>query len=532
MSFQSDITIITNSKEFRRMQDKTQLFYARKSDHYRTRLTHTLEVCDIALQIAENLRRKYCDGDKNIKDKYSPCSALDDKLITAIAYGHDIGHTPFGHVGERVLNDILDGTDSLGGLINKENILKQGFKHNINSFRILMKDDYSTLDSTTISWQTLDGALKHTKVYKYVYDYKDLDESVRMDPYQIKKAGSKGILSGGNAEFNKLRKLKVKATKKNFDYYQHNFALTIEGQIVAIADEIAQRVSDFDDAVRAGFWMPTKNDFILHDSEILFYKNYSTVIDALNNFEYASKNMTEICERLRDFLISDVDFFPENSDPQRFNGQEIYFGKCIDFSNNHGGADANKIFDNINRNYIIKCKEIRKCDGISKHVIRQLFKAYYNDFSQLSDACLITLYHDLSERAKHIINSKNNKFLTCGKISLDHIKDIEKKIIFIKAIKDADLQNDSTEIANKLKKVSDSHANLFNELMGNKLGKQNALNNESQSEEERNIRKNWLKELHSIILRNIVFFIAGMTDSFARDEYQRLYSIKMPMNTY
>lgn len=526
MSFQKDITIITTSKEFRRMQDKTQLFYARKSDHYRTRLTHTLEVCDIALQIAEILRNKYTNIDDDTKLE------LDDKLITAIAYGHDIGHTPFGHIGERVLSDILDGTDSLGGLIKTKKILKQCFKHNINSFRILLKDEYSDANATPISWETLDGVLKHTKVYKDKKDYSHLDESECSDPYQIKKAGSKGILSGGNIEFSNLKKLKVEATKKNFNYYQHNFALTLEGQIVALADEIAQRISDFDDAVRAGFWIPSKEDFILNGQTILFYQKNSKVIDDLNNMEKSSKNVTKICTLLREFLINDVEILFDKIDKQKFQGKEIYFGKCIDFSNNNGGADANKIFDQINQDYIIKCKEIRKCDGISKHVIRQIFKAYYNDFSQLSDTCLNTLYEDLTRRAFTLLKNKKIHSLSSNVFSLDDVNDIDKKLVFVQAIKDASLEKDLAEICSKVRKISTTHECLFNELTKNKASVHADIKIEKRFKEEWECRKRWLLELHSIILRNIAFYIAGMTDSFARDEYQRLYSIKMPMNTY
>lgn len=539
MGFQRDITNITTSKEFRRMQDKTQLFYARKSDHYRTRLTHTLEVCDIALQIAENLRNKYLSGDEKTKSDYLPCKDLDDKLITAIAYGHDIGHTPFGHIGERVLSDILDGTDNLGGLIDTEKIMKQCFKHNINSFRILVKDDGDNFDEESISWETLDGVLKHTKVYKDKNAYNHLDENERSDPYQIKKAGSRGILSGGNTAFNGLKNLRVEATGQSFNYYRHNCALTLEGQIVALADEIAQRISDFDDAVRAGFWIPSKKDFISDGNEITFYQNHSKLIDDLTNIEHSEKNVTKICKLLREFLISDVDFFPEKKDMKNFGGRTVYFGKCIDFSNNNGGADANRIFDRINRDYIIKCKEIRKCDGISKHVIRQIFKAYYNDFSQLSDTCLNTLYSDLTNRARSLIkneknrssdkknnSSPNNTFL------LDEVVDIDKKLVFIQSVKDACLGKDLDEICQRVKKANATLENLFRKLTENETSEQAESENETEYNVKREYRKRWLPELHSIILRNIVFYIAGMTDSYARDEYQRLYSIKMPMNTY
>lgn len=533
MSFQQDITIITSSKEFRRMQDKTQLFYSRKSDHYRTRLTHTLEVCDIALEIAEKLRNEYASG--NI-ESYLQCKNLDDKLITAIAYGHDIGHTPFGHIGERILSDILGGKDNLGGLIKTDKILKQCFKHNVNSFRILPKDEFKDADKKTVSWQTLDGVLKHTKVYKEKTEYEHLDPNVRSDPYQIKKAYSKGVFGGGNDELRPLKELSVAETGENFDYYQHNYALTIEGQIVALADEIAQRISDFDDAVRAGFWKPSKNDFSLDGKQIAFYTANRKLIDDLKDVAKSKNNVTEICKKLRQFLIVNVEFFPEKMDAQTFKGQEVYFGKCINF--NRRGEETNTIFDKINKDYIIKCKEIRKCDGISKHVIRQLFKAYYNDVSQLSDSCLKQLYSDLTKRALAML--KNPKVHTnTRKYSEDditdkgkHIVDIGNKMAFINSIKSACLDQNIEDIKNKLRQINVSYAEIFSELTKDEQTVKSISITHKEMLEEIDFRKSWLPELHSIILRNIAFFIAGMTDSFARDEYQRLYSIKMPMNTY
>ena len=102
--YQRDIDRITHSKSFRRLKHKTQVFLQPEGDHYRTRLTHTLEVARIGRTIARALR-------------------LNEDLAEAIALGHDLGHTPFGHAGERALNDILCGDN--------------GFKHNEQSLRVV-----------------------------------------------------------------------------------------------------------------------------------------------------------------------------------------------------------------------------------------------------------------------------------------------------------------------------------------------------------------------------------------------------------
>src|SRR5690554_5359095 len=100
--FQRDRDRVIHSKSFRRLKHKTQVFIAPEGDHFRTRLTHTLEVAQIGRTIARALR-------------------LNEDLVEAIALGHDLGHTPFGHTGERVLNDLHPG----------------GFKHNVQSLRVV-----------------------------------------------------------------------------------------------------------------------------------------------------------------------------------------------------------------------------------------------------------------------------------------------------------------------------------------------------------------------------------------------------------
>lgn len=123
--FQRDRDRILHSKAFRRLKNKTQVFLTPKGDHYRTRLSHTLEVSQNARTIAKALR-------------------LNEDLVEAIALGHDLGHTPFGHAGEAVLNRLCEG----------------GFKHNEQSVRIveLLEKDGEGLNLT---WEVRDGILNH-----------------------------------------------------------------------------------------------------------------------------------------------------------------------------------------------------------------------------------------------------------------------------------------------------------------------------------------------------------------------------------
>jgi dGTPase len=173
-AFQRDRDRIIHCKAFRRLKHKTQVFLAPRGDHYRTRLTHTLEVSQIARSIAKVLR-------------------LHEELTEAIALGHDLGHTPFGHAGERVLAELVPG----------------GFEHYMQSLRIvdLLENDRQGLNLT---WEVRDGIARHSK-------------------------GKDGLPVGAPPEHR---------------------ASTIEGQIARVADIIAYVNHDIDDAVRAGLLGP------------------------------------------------------------------------------------------------------------------------------------------------------------------------------------------------------------------------------------------------------------------------------------
>jgi dGTPase len=169
-AFQRDRDRIIHSKAFRRLKHKTQVFFSPTGDHYRTRLTHTLEVSQIARTIAKVLH-------------------LHEELTEAITLGHDLGHTPFGHAGEKIINQLMPG----------------GFNHYVQSLRIvdLLENDGQGLN---LSWEVRDGIAKHSK-------------------------GKSGA-PVGMAEAQR--------------------AGTIEGQIMRVADLIAYVNHDIDDAIRAG----------------------------------------------------------------------------------------------------------------------------------------------------------------------------------------------------------------------------------------------------------------------------------------
>lgn len=168
-AFQRDRDRIIHSKSFRRLKHKTQVFLAPFGDHFRTRLTHTLEVSQIARTIAKALR-------------------LNEDLTEAIALGHDLGHTPFGHAGEETLARLLPG----------------GFTHYEQSLRVVEKLEYDG-KGLNLTFEVRDGIFKHSK---------------------------------GRGEI--------------IDENEEEMPATLEGQVVRVSDIIAYVNHDIDDALRAG----------------------------------------------------------------------------------------------------------------------------------------------------------------------------------------------------------------------------------------------------------------------------------------
>ncbi|MGH7449833.1 MAG: dGTP triphosphohydrolase, partial [bacterium] len=203
-AFQRDRDRIIHSRAFRRLKHKRQVFLITEGDHFRTRLTHTLEVAQISRTMARAL-------------------GLNEDLVEAIALGHDLGHTPFGHLGETVLNEILQGYDTLEGLLDPDLALQSsegksgfgGFKHNYQSLRVVdvLEQKYEVA-GLNLTAPVREGILKHTRLKRGQYEYPSFD---------------------------------VEALAFELD-----MATTLEGQIVAIADEVAQRTHDLEDGLRAG----------------------------------------------------------------------------------------------------------------------------------------------------------------------------------------------------------------------------------------------------------------------------------------
>jgi len=151
--FSRDRDRVIHSGSFRRLEYKTQVFVNHEGDYFRTRLTHSLEVAQIARTLSRELN-------------------LNETLAETIALSHDLGHTPFGHVGG----------DELDRLLKKDGF-KNGFEHNFQSFRVLTKLEkrYKNFDGLNLTYATLEGVLKHSKPYKKSFFPKEIRDNFNLD---------------------------------------------------------------------------------------------------------------------------------------------------------------------------------------------------------------------------------------------------------------------------------------------------------------------------------------------------------------
>jgi dGTPase len=196
--FRRDCDRVIHSTGFRRLKHKTQVFVFHEGDHYRTRLSHSLEVAQIARALARQL-------------------GLDEDLTETLALAHDLGHPPFGHAGERALDACLRDHG--------------GFDHNAQSLRVVtaLEHRHPGFDGLNLTWESLEGIVKHN------------GPLAARDGSPLPHYRERGI-PAGIADFVKV-----------FDLELWSFA-SLEAQVAAIADDIAYDAHDIDDGLRAGLF--------------------------------------------------------------------------------------------------------------------------------------------------------------------------------------------------------------------------------------------------------------------------------------
>jgi dGTPase len=243
-AFRRDCDRIIHSTAVRRLAHKTQVFVFHEGDHFRTRLTHTLEVTQIARSLARAL-------------------GLDEDLAEALALAHDLGHPPFGHAGERALDRCLADFE--------------GFDHNAQTLRIVtaLERRYAEFDGLNLTWETLEGVVKHN------------------GPLTDRQGEPRGRYSGRGLP----HAIRIHAQSQDLELWSWPSA---EAQIAALADDIAYDAHDIDDGLRAGL-------FTLDDlAEVELIRDILQEIRAAYARLDAGRESHELMRRLITRLIEDV----------------------------------------------------------------------------------------------------------------------------------------------------------------------------------------------------------------------------------
>ena len=439
--FQRDWERIIHSKAFRRLEDKAQIYTASKGNHFRTRLTHTLEVTQIARGLARELK-------------------INEDLVEAIALAHDIGHTPFGHVGERALNDILKKDTCCEE--NGEKIYHGGFKHNFQGVRVVnyLEEKYPNFEGLDLTYQVIEGILKHTKISKHK-NKQDCDACTNKC-YNIEEFMCKGDIEN-----------------LHMDYL---FATTLEGQVVACADEIAQRAHDLDDGIASGiidirtFRKQIEGNDILNPLSIFVEDNLIDVESETR--EYISKDDIERANIVSSVITYFMRELKKSSDKNmkeylyRFKkslddentkisdlNEIIIKEKVIDFDEPY-----NKMIDELKKitsNKVINSEEVNCFDGKSEYLVKKLYKAYFTNPRQLPKGTITRIYREITKFTNNCVNIRDGE---------------------------------SEEVAKEIE-----------------IYKGNTITNE----------EDLMK--HKLFIRSIVDLISGMTDEFARKQFEKLY---------
>jgi dGTPase len=475
--FMRDRDRILYSKAYRRLSGKTQVFITSFDDHSRTRLTHTLEVAQIARTI-------------------SSCLGLNGDLTEAIALGHDLGHTPFGHVGERTLNYIMNGCDYYSKNMETE---KKGFKHNLQSVRVASQLEQGIYPNFGLNLTnfTLYGFYSHSKVEWNVKK----DGTFKPCAYFYKQKFPK--IPNPTCNLSPHASACEKEGNHILNFYDNQisnfmkqpgsdeFAWSFEAQVVGMADEIAQRHHDLEDGLEAGIinrkeiieifancFTPLVNETnsknfndLETNRETVFFQPMMSrfIVDLLVDelIQSSINNLNAFCDKYNlkeynDFLKIYPTLNPYEKDVKIYptlNPNNI--GGLIDFDDNF--KNKQKILEETLHSRILNSYDVQRMDGKGAYIIRRLFKAYVTNPQQLPNKTIISLYKMCSPKNALELDlcniNKNSKVIGILRDELEH--------------------------------------------------KRNQISTDSKFSTD--------------LLRVICDYIAGMTDSYAIKEYDKLY---------
>jgi dGTPase len=492
--FERDRDRILYSRAFRRLSGKTQVFLAGNDDHTRTRLTHTLEVAQISRTIAKALE-------------------LNGDLTEAIALGHDIGHTPFGHVGERMLNRIMNGCYKIRDFNSTNVILNnaRGFKHNWQSVRVSTELE-STMNLTDY---TLWGMLNHSNLKNKPCEVQSQDQ-ICLFRHEEEKCNGIKLDSDDSLSF--YTNITVNG---NNVYESIKGKWSFEGIVVGIADEIAQRHHDIEDALE--YNIIDKNELYKKLSNILNFQEYEKTIKEeytnkddncceklLSSINEHKQNLKEVKEsvgidsidsckaKLAKFIVNLLTTDIIYSTQSRFNElikkfdiksqQDFYNHKdeinsykdikedIVRYSNFIKQKDEE--LKDFLRDTILNSHKAQTMDGVGQHVIKELFKAYIINPQQLPDKTIVKLFVNLYKNDKNELDKY--KYEDLNNYNVGSLRNILSKYHY------------------------------------------NAKKSDKNKIDYKELDYNYYKIQ---LLRTICDYIAGMTDKYTIDQHRKLYNI-------
>jgi dGTPase len=310
--FERDRDRIIHSNAFKRLQYKTQVFVNHEGDHYRNRMTHSMEVSSIARSLSKEL-------------------GLSDDLAEGVALAHDLGHTPFGHAGEEMLNECMKNYG--------------GFSHNAHAFKILtsIEQKYAAYDGLNLTWEVLEGIIKHN-----------------------------GPVTGGKAYWHVFEY----DAKHSLDLHKRSSA---ESQVASLSDDIAYICHDLEDSIKA---------------EIISYRDLSE-IEFIDRYIHEVKNqyidingsrlIYEVVRKLTHHLIESL-LFQTRENIQKYNvktEQDIrnLDKQIVEFT--EGTNREVKLIKDFLMKKVYKHHRVASVTLRCKNVVKDLFKLYVENFELL-----------------------------------------------------------------------------------------------------------------------------------------------------
>src|SRR5712672_2415524 len=314
--FRRDCDRVIHSTAFRRLKYKTQVFVFHEGDHYRTRLTHSLEVAQIARALARQV-------------------GLDEDLTEALALAHDLGHPPFGHAGERALDACMQAHG--------------GFDHNAQTLRVVtsLEHRYPEFDGLNLTWETLEGIVKHN------------GPLAERSGAAVGRYRDHGIPSG------------ISDYTGTYDLELWSFA-SLEAQVAAIADDIAYDAHDIDDGLRAGLF--TVDDLKIMPLAADMIADIDQHYPALDDDRRGAELVRELISRLILAVFSEACTRLEAAKPTSVDDVRNHGEVLIAFSPSIAQAEAD--IRSFLKQHMYRHPRVMRVMGEAEQILFDLFARY------------------------------------------------------------------------------------------------------------------------------------------------------------